>query len=166
MDARRQRHAARLLLAVLVLGVLASLIVQISAIIDGPSASTPTIPNPTEVIGAGTSATTGVEDTTGPVGPFSDLPPIDVSDLPPEAIDTLDLIDDGGPFLFDQDGGVFQNREAILPDEPDGHYREYTVVTPGSDDRGARRIVTGADGERYYSDDHYDSFSEIVDESP
>jgi ribonuclease T1 len=35
------------------------------------------------------------------------------------------------------------------------------VPTPGSDDRGARRIVTGADGEMYWTADHYDSFSWI-----
>ena len=39
--------------------------------------------------------------------------------------------------------------------------REYTVVTPGSRDRGARRIVAGAGGEYYYTDDHYDSFRRI-----
>lgn len=78
--------------------------------------------------------------------------------LPPEAHETLALIAAGGPFPYRQDGAVFQNRERLLPDRPMGHYREYTVRTPGEDDRGARRIVTGADGERYWTDDHYDSF--------
>ena len=55
-----------------------------------------------------------------------------------------------------QDGAVFQNREGLLPRRRPGYYREYTVETPGSDDRGARRIVAGADGERYWTDDHYD----------
>jgi ribonuclease T1 len=36
------------------------------------------------------------------------------------------------------------------------------VITPGENDRGARRIVTGEGGEMYYTDDHYDSFREIV----
>ncbi|MCB0073129.1 MAG: hypothetical protein KDE20_16780, partial [Caldilineaceae bacterium] len=45
---------------------------------------------------------------------------------------------------------------------PEGYYREYTVETPGSDDRGARRIVGGEAGELYYTDDHYNSFSWIV----
>lgn len=93
---------------------------------------------------------------------FSDLPEIRRVDLPLEAIDTLDLVAQGGPYPFRQDDGVFQNREGHLPDEPDGHYREYTVITPGSDDRGARRIVAGAEGGLYYTDDHYDSFREIV----
>jgi ribonuclease T1 len=35
------------------------------------------------------------------------------------------------------------------------------VPTPGSDDRGARRIVAGADGELYWTDDHYSSFARI-----
>ena len=93
---------------------------------------------------------------------FSDLPTIRPADLPPEALDTLTLIGDGGPYPFRQDDGVFQNREGFLPDEPRGHYREYTVVTPGENDRGARRIVAGEDGALYYTSDHYASFSEIV----
>jgi guanyl-specific ribonuclease Sa len=50
-----------------------------------------------------------------------------------------------------------------LPSRPRGWYREYTVETPGSDDRGARRIVAGGDppGEFWYSDDHYRSFRRI-----
>lgn len=92
----------------------------------------------------------------------SGLPTIAVADLPPEALDTLDAIADGGPYEFSKDDSVFQNREGLLPDREQGYYREYTVVTPGEDDRGARRIVSGADGEAYFTDDHYDSFSEIV----
>lgn len=102
-----------------------------------------------------------VEATDAPVR-FSDLPTIRPADLPAEALDTLSLIGDGGPYPFRQDDGVFQNREGFLPDEPRGHYREYTVVTPGENDRGARRIVAGEDGALYYTSDHYASFSEIV----
>lgn len=94
---------------------------------------------------------------------FSDLPTISADALPIEALDTLSLIEAGGPYPYRQDDGIFQNREGILPDRPEGHYREYTVDTPGSPDRGARRIVSGNDGERFYTDDHYDSFREIVD---
>ena len=85
-----------------------------------------------------------------------------VADLPPEGRRTLDLIATGGPFPYDRDGVVFENRERLLPAERRGYYREYTVPTPGSDDRGARRIVTGSNGERYYSDDHYSSFRRIA----
>jgi ribonuclease T1 len=84
--------------------------------------------------------------------------------LPPEAIHALLLIEAGGPFPYFQDDGTFQNREGRLPDHPSGYYREYTVETPGSPDRGARRIVVGADGERYYTDDHYELFRFIVGE--
>lgn len=96
------------------------------------------------------------------IDPESGLPWAMTDLLPAEALETLVLIDRGGPFPFDRDGATFQNREGLLPDRPGGHYREYTVITPSSDDRGARRIVAGADGERYYTDDHYDSFSRIV----
>ena len=95
---------------------------------------------------------------------FSNLPPILVTELPLEALDTLELIASGGPYPFDRDGLVFQNREALLPDFPRGHYREFTVITPGESTRGARRIVAGADGELYYTADHYNSFREIVNE--
>ena len=80
--------------------------------------------------------------------------------LPPEAHHTLALIDRGGPFPHRQDGTVFQNRERLLPQQPRGHYREYTVDTPGLGHRGARRIVTGGDppAEWYYTADHYRSF--------
>lgn len=85
------------------------------------------------------------------------------SDLPSQAHDTLDLIAQGGPFPYDQDGVVFQNREGVLPSQSTGYYHEYTVITPGSSDRGARRIVTGkANEEDYYTSDHYASF-DLVD---
>ncbi len=93
--------------------------------------------------------------------PASGLPIVLVDDLPPEAARILDLIDRGGPFDEDEDGGTFQNREEILPDEQLGYYEEFTVPTPGSDDRGARRIVAGEGGELYWTDDHYQSFSRI-----
>ncbi len=92
----------------------------------------------------------------------SNLEPIRVGQLPPEASDTLDLIFSGGPYPFSRDDTVFQNREGLLPDRNRGYYREYTVITPGEDDRGARRIVAGADGDLYYTSDHYQSFNEIV----
>lgn len=93
--------------------------------------------------------------------PVGDI--INIDDLPPEAIDTLELIEKGGPFPYSKDGTVFYNYEGLLPPKTNGYYREYTVITPGESDRGARRIVTGADGERYYTDDHYNSFKLIVD---
>jgi ribonuclease T1 len=92
----------------------------------------------------------------------SDLPKIGGSELPPEAIETIADILAGGPYDFSNDDSVFQNREGILPSREHGYYREYTVITPGERDRGARRVVSGADGELYYTSDHYSSFSEIL----
>jgi ribonuclease T1 len=83
---------------------------------------------------------------------------INLKDLPPEGRTTLQLIKNGGPFPYSKDGAVFNNYEGLLPHKPAGYYHEYTVVTPGSPDRGARRIIAGAGGEHYYTDDHYNSF--------
>jgi ribonuclease T1 len=93
--------------------------------------------------------------------PVSGLPFIDPADLPPEALDTLGLIDQDGPFPFDRDGITFQNREELLPDQRGGYYREFTVITPGLSHRGPRRIVAGEEGERYFTPDHYESFERI-----
>lgn len=80
--------------------------------------------------------------------------------LPPEAAPVVRHILAGGPFPHRQDGSVFHNREGHLPRRGRGHYREYTVPTPGLDHRGARRIVTGGDppAEWYYTANHYGSF--------
>jgi guanyl-specific ribonuclease Sa len=85
--------------------------------------------------------------------------------LPAEARDTLALIESGGPFPYRQDGATFQNREHRLPQRESGYYREYTVETPGSRDRGARRIIAGGDppAEFFYTDDHYGSFRRFTD---
>jgi ribonuclease T1 len=71
---------------------------------------------------------------------------------------TIGLIRAGGPFPYAKDGSEFHNREGRLPQKGPGYYREYTVETAGSPDRGARRIVAGRDGELYYTRDHYRSF--------
>ncbi|GHI02638.1 ribonuclease [Streptomyces cellostaticus] len=82
--------------------------------------------------------------------------------LPSQAHDTLNLIDQGGPFPYSQDGVVFSNREGVLPSQSSGYYHEYTVITPGSPTRGARRIVTGQESqEDYYTSDHYATFNLI-----
>jgi len=94
----------------------------------------------------------------GPPDTYRGYPVITYDELPPEALDTIALIDSDGPFPFRKDGSTFQNRERLLPRKPNGYYREYTVITPGEDDRGARRIIGGEEGERYYTDDHYASF--------
>ncbi len=90
---------------------------------------------------------------------------IEARSLPPEARTTLALIRRGGPFPYAKDGTVFANREGRLPRRQRGYYTEYTVKTPGSRDRGARRIIAGGDpvsaGEYWYTDDHYQTFQRI-----
>jgi ribonuclease T1 len=95
--------------------------------------------------------------------PDDGLPTIAYDRLPKEAKETIRLIRKGGPFPYDKDGSTFGNREGLLPKRPNGYYKEYTVITPGSRDRGARRIVGGREGELYYTDDHYDSFRRVVE---
>lgn len=95
---------------------------------------------------------------------------VSLAELPLEARHTLNLIKHGGPFPYPhKDGSTFNNFEKRLPRQARGYYREYTVPTPGSRDRGARRLVAGSgrsgnvatSGEYYYSDDHYRSFRRI-----
>ena len=91
---------------------------------------------------------------------------IALGELPPQGQETYRLIRQGGPFPFDKDGVVFGNRERLLPTSKRGYYREYTVKTPGSRDRGVRRIVCGGPATQpnacYYSADHYANFRRIV----
>jgi ribonuclease T1 len=89
------------------------------------------------------------------------LPEVASAELPPQARETIALIRKGGPYRYERDGIVFGNFEKRLPLKERGYYREYTVRTPGSKDRGARRIVAGRGGELYYTDDHYNSFRRI-----
>jgi ribonuclease T1 len=108
------------------------------------------------------AAAKGVQDSTGVV-----TETVRLVNLPKEAQTTERLIRAGGPFPHDKDGVVFGNRERILPKSPRGFYREYTVITPGSRNRGARRIVCGGavavnPEACYYSDDHYASFRRIA----
>jgi ribonuclease T1 len=97
------------------------------------------------------------------------LAEVALSELPPQARETLALIRKGGPFPYRRDGATFGNREQRLPLKPRGYYTEYTVKTPSERDRGPRRIVAGkgttgvpaTSGEYYYTEDHYNSFRRI-----
>ena len=99
--------------------------------------------------------------------PAQSVATIPVAQLPDQGREMYRLIYQGGPFPYDKDGSVFGNRERLLPVQVRGYYREYTVHTPGSRDRGARRIVCG--GVRrtpvvcYYTSDHYASFRKIAE---
>jgi ribonuclease T1 len=104
-------------------------------------------------------------------GVVTEADSVALAQLPEQARQTEQLIRRGGPFPYSKDGTVFGNRERLLPRHKRGYYREYTVKTPGSRDRGARRIVCG--GERpaapeacYYTADHYASFKRIASTSP
>jgi len=108
----------------------------------------------------------GVTDAVAQRAPSPSPPPAAVGEiaqaqLPAEARETIERIRKGGPFPYARDGAVFGNREARLPRQKRGYYREYTVKTPGVRTRGARRIVAGAGGELYYTDDHYNRFRRV-----
>lgn len=136
------------LLALLVV-ILAALWVTHGA---DPSASSPSSGGSSSGSGSGS----------GSVDPASGLTWVAEADLPSQARTTLGLIDRGGPYPYPRNDDVtFRNSEGVLPDEDSGYYREYTVTTPGSPDRGPRRIVAGDGGELYYTDDHYASFERI-----
>ncbi len=91
---------------------------------------------------------------------------VSLAELPRQGVETYRLIYQGGPFPYEKDGMVFGNRERSLPAQKRGYYREYTVKTPASRDRGARRIVCGGQPRTpdacYYTADHYASFRKIV----
>ncbi|MFF3698501.1 MULTISPECIES: ribonuclease domain-containing protein [unclassified Streptomyces] len=115
----------------------------------------------------------GGKDSAKPTGPGSSprasapawakgMATVPAAQLPPEARNTLKLIDKGGPFPYSKDGVVFGNFEKLLPQQKRGYYHEYTVDTPGSRDRGARRLITGQGGEFYYTGDHYKTFKAVL----
>ncbi|MEU3570423.1 ribonuclease [Kitasatospora sp. NPDC036755] len=125
---------------------------------SGSAAPKPSAPKPTPPAG-------GAGTTPAPAGTWVPTDPAmaDVcrTKLPSQAVDTLTLIAKGGPYPYSRDGIVFENRESRLPKKSGGYYHEFTVVTPGSNDRGTRRVVTGEAGEQYWSADHYATFQEI-----
>jgi ribonuclease T1 len=147
--------AYRVVLALLALGLLAGCLVE-------PQGSRGTLqPTPAVSVPSAGVPSTPVRPTTG-VDPDSGLRWVAASALPAEARQTLALITAGGPYPYPRnDDQVFGNREKLLPAKPASYYREYTVETPGEEDRGPRRIVAGRGGERYYTEDHYQSFRRI-----
>jgi ribonuclease T1 len=145
----------RPLLALLLLGVLLAggyLLSAVRSDDSGPRGPAPAVASASRV-GPAASQSRGADG----------LATVRSSDLPVQAQEVLRLIAAGGPFPYPQDGTVFGNVERLLPAHPRGWYHEYTVPTPGSPDRGARRIVTGQDGARYYTADHYESYARIED---
>ncbi|MEJ8279323.1 ribonuclease domain-containing protein [Pseudonocardia spirodelae] len=166
------RTGVRALLVAALVAALAALGLALPATASAavPSAAVPSaaVPSAAQSVARSAVPSAGVA---APVAPAavpgeeeSGLPVRALSSLPDEATDTYRLIRSGGPYPYSQDGTTFQNREGILPAKSSGYYEEYTVETPGSSTRGARRIVTGSGGEYYYTGDHYASFV-VVDVS-
>ncbi len=91
------------------------------------------------------------------------LESVNLADLPKEVRQTIALIKKGGPYPYKKDGTVFGNFERLLPSHERGYYKEFTVPTPGSGDRGARRVILGKAGELYYTDNHYQSFRRVIE---
>jgi ribonuclease T1 len=151
----RQRYRWLLLLAA------ATMLVAWLVAGGGEGGDDPAVDTSSTSSSASSSASSTPDDGTA-TDAASGLPVVRLAALPPEAGRTVELIDAGGPFPEPtRDGGTFGNREELLPDRPMGYYREYTVPTPGVEDRGARRIVAGDGEELYWTDDHYSSFSLI-----
>lgn len=156
----------RPLLALLLLGVLLAggyLLSFVAGDDAAPGSAAPTATATTPAAGGtATPSRTATPVRSPATTPADGLRTVRTADLPAEARGVLRLIDAGGPFRYDQDGAVFGNFERLLPAHPRGWYREYTVPTPGERDRGPRRIVAGQDGTRYWTADHYDSFTRIT----
>jgi ribonuclease T1 len=148
---------------VLLVAVAGSLLLSGCAGLPGSTAQATPGVAATGPVGSATATGTAAGGRLAPSSPTTDLPTVTVQQLPAQAGATLGLIAAGGPYPYSRDGVTFGNREQLLPEQPSGFYTEYTVVTPGSADRGARRIVAGRDGSRFYTDDHYASFAEVVD---
>ena len=91
--------------------------------------------------------------------------PISATSLPREAQQALSQVRRGLPYPYAKDGVVFGNYERLLPRQPRGYYREFTVRTPGIRSRGAQRLVVGGEPatsrEIYYTADHYASFVRV-----
>ena len=88
---------------------------------------------------------------------------IQINLLPQEARETLAKIKLGFMFSHPKDGSIYKNRENLVPDRGTGYYREYTVPTPDVNNRGLRRLVVGKNAEVYYTEDHYQSFLEVIE---
>jgi ribonuclease T1 len=147
---RRRITAALIGLIVLVLG---GWLVQNAVSGDGKTDTPRSSSAPSSPGGPGGGGASKV------IGAESGLAVKPLSSLPPEVAGTWKLIQAGGPYPYPRnDDVVFANREKLLPLKASGYYKEYTVKTPGSADRGARRLITGQSRELFYTGDHYASF--------
>ena len=58
-------------------------------------------------------------------------------------------------------GDRFGNYEGLLPTKKGRTYTECDIGTKGKSSRGAKRIVFSNDGLIFYTDDHYESFTQL-----
>ncbi|MFW0774148.1 ribonuclease domain-containing protein [Paenarthrobacter nitroguajacolicus] len=149
-------------------GLVIGVVVLVVAMVGGGSLTAPTTTTApgsatASPAAAGPAATNQSSTNPSSTNP-STLPAMNASQLPKEARQTLALIAKGGPYPYDRDGVNFGNFEGLLPKKSGGFYKEYTVPTPGESDRGARRIIVGKDSAKYYTPDHYESFTFIVED--
>lgn len=149
MGARGQRMVALGLALLLVIGGIAVLVRSIAGSAAGSAPTSAAAP---------TAVGCALVSTEPPGAVESGLAARPLCALPPEAATVARTIAAGGSFRYEQDGATFRNAEQLLPSKRQGYYREYTVPTPGSTDRGARRLIAGSGGEFYYTADHYESF--------
>lgn len=56
-------------------------------------------------------------------------------------------------------GDYFGNYEGILPEVDGREYHECDIDTLGAKKRGAKRIIYSNDGQIYYTEDHYETFT-------
>jgi len=76
-----------------------------------------------------------------------------------DLLPTLEKITAGDlPAHSNQGWKIFANLGTPLPARPRNYYREYRHPTEGISGAGPQRIVTGKNGEIYYTPDHYTSF--------
>ncbi len=90
--------------------------------------------------------------------------------LPPNFITKNEARDDYGwsggglPDGLSIGGDVFGNREGLLPKETGRIYYECDIDTANARSRGEKRLVFSDDGLIFYTDDHYESFTQLFPE--
>lgn len=93
---------------------------------------------------------------------YEELPPNYITKNEAEALGWS-----GGSVERYQDGAAiggdrFGNREGLLPTANGRKYTECDLDTLGASSRGAKRLVFSNDGLYFYTDDHYESFDEVI----
>lgn len=81
-----------------------------------------------------------------------------VDDLPVTALATLSLVESGGPFPDPDDGTAYTDFDGVLPSQPPGYYRQFSVVEPGSDGATSWYLVIGEQDETFWTTDGFASF--------